>query len=284
MLIPLFIVTFSKFEIVAADTALFFLSMCSFFLGLVIFFSAGWEISKYDLNRVGFPVDFEGVKRANLSKTQPPKLITSGIFSYVRNPAAIGALLIIAAEALFFDSIILGIYAVIVFLFMNVRIIYSEESELHDAFGEEYENYKNHVPRWLPLPVVGKSAPPPTLVHPPALEKKLEQDEAVQKAQEQQKAAEKAAAEAQEAAQKAKLAAQKAADQKAAAIKAEAEKEAAQKAALLAEKVQAAQIQKDLSKMPPVKEIENIKDILPSQKNPDPKAPISTKVSDSSKS
>ncbi|MFH1722833.1 MAG: isoprenylcysteine carboxylmethyltransferase family protein [Candidatus Altiarchaeota archaeon] len=86
------------------------------------------------------------------------KLIINGPYKYVRNPMAAGIIFYYFGIAFFLDHpamvlIFTPIY-VIIALF-NLKFI--EEKELEHRFGEEYKEYKNHVPMILPVRKTGKS-------------------------------------------------------------------------------------------------------------------------------
>jgi len=78
----------------------------------------------------------------------PDYLITSGSYSFTRNPIYIGALLIWLGWSVFLGSplIVAG------FLLFAVASFYGvprEEKKLAQKFGEPYLRYKEAVPRWL---------------------------------------------------------------------------------------------------------------------------------------
>jgi protein-S-isoprenylcysteine O-methyltransferase Ste14 len=62
----------------------------------------------------------------------------------------VGALLVLVGEALFFESETLGFYAAIMALVYHLFVVLYEEPRLRGLFGEEYENYRKAVPRWIP--------------------------------------------------------------------------------------------------------------------------------------
>jgi protein-S-isoprenylcysteine O-methyltransferase Ste14 len=85
-----------------------------------------------------------------LSKEKyPGKLLTEGIYSRVRNPRYIEALLWVTAYALFANY--LGAYIVVALclplIYFVVRL---EERELRERFGTAYEEYCRRVPRFVP--------------------------------------------------------------------------------------------------------------------------------------
>lgn len=82
--------------------------------------------------------------------TSTKKLVVTGLYRFVRNPMYIGALLIIIGEALYFQSMILIVYAIISFGALNIFLCFFEEPYLSDKFGDNYDRYKKSVRRWIP--------------------------------------------------------------------------------------------------------------------------------------
>jgi protein-S-isoprenylcysteine O-methyltransferase Ste14 len=82
-------------------------------------------------------------------ESHPQPLLTEGIYSRIRHPRYVEALLVMAALALIANNLasyvnwIIGIPGVL----LIVRI---EERELRDRFGAEYEAYCARVPRFVP--------------------------------------------------------------------------------------------------------------------------------------
>jgi protein-S-isoprenylcysteine O-methyltransferase Ste14 len=80
----------------------------------------------------------------------PKKLVIRGPYRHVRNPMICGALLMLLAEALLSQSLLLAIWMVIFFTGNAIYFPLIEEKGLEKRFGEEYREYKDHVPRWFP--------------------------------------------------------------------------------------------------------------------------------------
>jgi protein-S-isoprenylcysteine O-methyltransferase Ste14 len=82
-------------------------------------------------------------------ESHPQPLLTEGIYSRIRHPRYVEALLVMASLALIANNLasyvnwIIGIPSVL----LIVRI---EEHELRDRFGAEYEAYCARVPRFVP--------------------------------------------------------------------------------------------------------------------------------------
>ena len=80
------------------------------------------------------------------------RLVTYGIFAWLRNPLYVGNLLIwigfvIGSGVLWFLPV-----AVVLFAVEYTLIVRYEEGVLESIFGGEYVAYKERTPRWLPKP------------------------------------------------------------------------------------------------------------------------------------
>ncbi len=80
----------------------------------------------------------------------PKKLVTRGLYRYVRNPMYLGVLLVLLGEILFFWSGVLFVYTIAWFAIVNCFVVLHEEPVLRKKFGGEYERYSSSVRRWLP--------------------------------------------------------------------------------------------------------------------------------------
>jgi protein-S-isoprenylcysteine O-methyltransferase Ste14 len=94
---------------------------------------------------------FSTLGRGTLAPWDPTsKLVVRGPYRYVRNPMITGVATILAGEALFFRSwgiaIELGVFVIVNAIYFP----FVEEPALRRRFGAEYEQYRAHVPRWLP--------------------------------------------------------------------------------------------------------------------------------------
>jgi protein-S-isoprenylcysteine O-methyltransferase Ste14 len=82
----------------------------------------------------------------------PIHLVINGLYRYVRNPMYLGMALFLLGEWLIWGSnlrgalIYLGAFATATFLF----VIAHEEPALAQKFGNEYLEYRRHVPRFVP--------------------------------------------------------------------------------------------------------------------------------------
>jgi protein-S-isoprenylcysteine O-methyltransferase Ste14 len=80
------------------------------------------------------------------------RLVTYGIFAWMRNPLYVGNFLIwmgftVISGVLWFIPV-----AVVLFAIEYTLIVRYEEGVLESIFGEEYLAYKSRTPRWIPRP------------------------------------------------------------------------------------------------------------------------------------
>ena len=84
-----------------------------------------------------------------LKPSNSTALVTEGMYRYSRNPMYLGLLLITIASTIWFGTWF-GIIINIIFIFLiNFLQIIPEEEALLEIFGEEYEEYKKNVRRWI---------------------------------------------------------------------------------------------------------------------------------------
>jgi protein-S-isoprenylcysteine O-methyltransferase Ste14 len=78
-------------------------------------------------------------------------LATAGIYTHLRNPMYVGAMLILAGLAAALASDWLVILLVPTALVLHFGVVLREERYLEAKFGEDYRRYKTSVPRygWL---------------------------------------------------------------------------------------------------------------------------------------
>jgi len=89
--------------------------------------------------------------RGTLAPWDPPKhLVVAGVYRYVRNPMITGVILVLLGEALVLRSGAVLNWAALFFAINATYIPLLEEPLLERRFGNEYSEYKAHVPRWLP--------------------------------------------------------------------------------------------------------------------------------------
>ncbi len=105
-------------------------------IGFIIYI---WCSSSFVTHGKGSPIPFTPTKR----------LVVKGLYRFVRNPLYIAGSLVLAGEALLFQSVGILIYCLVMFAIFNIHV-FMEEKLLADQFGETYEQYRKSVPRWIP--------------------------------------------------------------------------------------------------------------------------------------
>lgn len=124
-------------QIAPAATPQFWVSLSVFAAGLGL---GGWTGWLFLTRGRGTPAPWN----------PPKRLVVAGPYRYVRNPMISGVIAMLFTEAIFFDSLALISWAV---LFSAANMVYMplfEEPSLEARFGDDYRDYKRHVPRWLP--------------------------------------------------------------------------------------------------------------------------------------
>lgn len=79
------------------------------------------------------------------------RLVTYGIFSWLRNPLYVGNLLIWAGFVIGSGVHWFLPVAIVLFAIEYTLIVRYEEGVLESIFGTEYVAYKQRTPRWLPM-------------------------------------------------------------------------------------------------------------------------------------
>lgn len=81
----------------------------------------------------------------------PPRhLVIEGPYRHVRNPMISSVILMLAAEALLFQSPGIAAWAATFFAGNALYFPLLEEKQLKKRFGDAYRAYARHVPRWVP--------------------------------------------------------------------------------------------------------------------------------------
>lgn len=79
------------------------------------------------------------------------RLVTSGVYRWSRNPQTVGWLLVLLGTALFRQSAMVIILALVLWLGVHMTLPLEEQSLLR-TFGEAYEDYRRHTPRYFAFP------------------------------------------------------------------------------------------------------------------------------------
>jgi protein-S-isoprenylcysteine O-methyltransferase Ste14 len=81
----------------------------------------------------------------------PRNLVIEGGYRHVRNPMYWGAFLILTGQGILFGvGWPTAVYIVCFIAATHLFVRFYEEPVLHRKFGNSYDDYCRHVPRWLP--------------------------------------------------------------------------------------------------------------------------------------
>jgi protein-S-isoprenylcysteine O-methyltransferase Ste14 len=123
-----------------------------------------WHIASSTISLFGIPLIIAGLTmlfataslfsslgNGTLAPWSPTrKLVIQGPYAHTRNPMITGVLTALLGESLLFESSTIFLWFLLFFLINNVYFSLSEEPGLLRRFGEEYREYRTHVPRWIP--------------------------------------------------------------------------------------------------------------------------------------
>jgi protein-S-isoprenylcysteine O-methyltransferase Ste14 len=118
----------------------------SWSLGLSVFMLViGWLIMFWPV------IAFFSTRGTPVPFNPPPKLITTGLYAYVRNPMLLGMFIFMLGLGVLFGS--LSFIFIFTPLFIVINALYLkaiEEKEMEKKFGRDYLEYKKKVPMFFP--------------------------------------------------------------------------------------------------------------------------------------
>jgi protein-S-isoprenylcysteine O-methyltransferase Ste14 len=88
------------------------------------------------------------------------RLVTYGIFRWVRNPLYVGNFFIWMGFVVISGVLWFLPLAIVIFAIEYTLIVAYEEGVLESIFGQEYLDYKQTTPRWVPRPPAQREAGP----------------------------------------------------------------------------------------------------------------------------
>ena len=81
----------------------------------------------------------------------PQRLVTTGLYSWVRNPMVLGWCIMLFGVGIVLNSISLIFIFTPLFLLLNILYLKTvEEKEMEKKFGREYLKYRESVPMFIP--------------------------------------------------------------------------------------------------------------------------------------
>jgi len=85
-------------------------------------------------------------------KIKENKLVTTGIYAWVRNPIYSGCMITSSGMVIAAGNVYFFFLPIVYWLFLTILMINSEEKWLRDLYGDEYEEYCKRVNRCIPFP------------------------------------------------------------------------------------------------------------------------------------
>ena len=110
-----------------------FFGLCGIFIRCIAFFTLGKYFTR------------------TLQKTEEHKLITNGIYQYIRHPGYLSDILIFIGIGMTVFNWITLIYLIITYPIVYAYRIIVEEKMLINIFGEDYIQYKKNTKRLIPF-------------------------------------------------------------------------------------------------------------------------------------
>ena len=86
--------------------------------------------------------------RIGIDRKTESELVTGGIFGISRNPIFLGVVIVYLATFLMLPNLLSAVLAVTTWIILNVQVRLEEEF-LSATKGQEYDDYKSKVRRWV---------------------------------------------------------------------------------------------------------------------------------------
>ena len=80
----------------------------------------------------------------------PERFVERGSYRFVRSPMYFGVILLVVGQALLLGREILYLWAAASWLIFTAFLVFYEEPQLRRRFGDDYDDYRRRVRRWLP--------------------------------------------------------------------------------------------------------------------------------------
>ncbi len=94
---------------------------------------------------------FVKAKGSPVPLNPPPRLVTSGPYTYTRNPMLTGVFALLAGFGVLFGSVFLLLVFAPLFIALNyLELKYIEEPELEKRLGSAYAAYRSRTPMFFP--------------------------------------------------------------------------------------------------------------------------------------
>src|SRR5262249_9334378 len=97
--------------------------------------------------------DFYVAGKGTLAPWDPPRrLVRVGLYRCSRNPMYLSVAVILIGWSFAYRSRTIAIYALIVIIAFQLRVIFGEDPWVARTYGAEWRDYAARVPRWIGRP------------------------------------------------------------------------------------------------------------------------------------
>jgi protein-S-isoprenylcysteine O-methyltransferase Ste14 len=98
-----------------------------------------------------FGIVFTIVAVRNFATSPKDRVITSGLYSFTRNPTYVGMILMQIGLGMACSSWLYLLLTVVLMILLNANLSAEERYCLY-RYGDDYRKYKNKTPRWIGIP------------------------------------------------------------------------------------------------------------------------------------
>tara|TARA_Y100000385_G_C12868767_1_gene540522 strand:- start:141 stop:593 length:453 start_codon:yes stop_codon:yes gene_type:complete len=92
---------------------------------------------------------FSKAKTGIVPFSESTKLVISGAYRLTRNPMYLGMFLCLFGVSLLVNNFLGLVVLLVFFLIIRQRFVLKEELQMHETFGNDYDQFKAHVRRWI---------------------------------------------------------------------------------------------------------------------------------------
>ena len=120
-------------------------------IGTFVMGTVKGDVHDIGKNLVNIMLEGAGFTVIDLGVQVPPeRFVERGSYCFVRSPMYLGVILLVVGQGLLLGREILYLWAVAAWLIFTSFLVFYEEQQLRLRFGDDYDDYRARVRRWLP--------------------------------------------------------------------------------------------------------------------------------------
>jgi len=131
--------------------------VCRWHVGLPLLGISAFRLIGVLLIAIALPILLDSFVRFALQGLGTPApifptrhLVISGLYRHVRNPMYVAVVSLILGQGLLFGSVRVLEYGIVSWVAFHLFVLIYEEPSLRSSYGHEYQEFCDHVPRWIP--------------------------------------------------------------------------------------------------------------------------------------